>query len=84
MFQISKIAFGMVLACGIFLSSSANASECHVPQCYWKTVTTYVCVQRPVVHYVKKYYSCGTPYYQKVVSYRTVKVPVQQRVKICR
>ncbi|MEZ6056948.1 MAG: hypothetical protein R3C01_09600 [Planctomycetaceae bacterium] len=66
-----------------FASGTASASGCHAPRCYWKTVTVYVSVEKPCVHYITKYTSCGRPYQVQVVTYKTVQVPVQKQVKVC-
>jgi hypothetical protein len=75
--------FAAAMFVGFSGFSAGQASACDVPRCYWKTVTVYVEEQVPYVRYVTKYDHCGKPYAAKVVDYRTVKVPVQTRVKVC-
>ena len=60
-----------------------QASDCHQPQCVWKTVTVYESVTKPFVSYVTKYDHCGKPFQVKVVSYKTIQVPVQKLIKVC-
>lgn len=48
----------------------------------WKTVVVYETVEQPVVQYVTRYLPCGTPYEAKVVTYRTVRIPVEKQVKV--
>lgn len=77
----SLLAVALLLgACGF---SAGTASACDTPRCYWKTVTVYVEEQVPYTRYVTKYDHCGKPYRVAVIDYRTVRVPVQQRVKVC-
>ena len=40
-------------------------------------------VQEPCIDYVVKYHPCGTPYRVKVVTYKTVRIPVERLVKVC-
>jgi len=76
-------AAALVMGTMALAGGTASASDCHAPRCYWKTVTVYVSVEQPYVHYITKYTACGHPYQVKVVTYKTVQVPVQKRVKVC-
>ena len=73
----------------IGISSSANAgSSCHSSSyqpaaCYYKTVTVWETVSKPYVHYVTKYDHCGHPYRVRKTIWKTVRVPVTKRVKVC-
>lgn len=78
---IKSLIAATVIAGG--LSAFASSSSACDTRCYWKTVTVYVEQQQEYVHYVTKYDHCGKPYPVEVVSYRTVRVPVQKRVKVC-
>ncbi|WP_145431217.1 hypothetical protein [Lacipirellula limnantheis] len=48
---------------------------------YYRTVTTYVAVQ-PVGYYVTHYDDCGDAYQVRVVTHRTVRVPVARQEKV--
>ena len=71
------IALGLSLG-----TSSANASDCHQPQYYYKTVVVYESVQKPCVTWIKKYDHCDRPYLVKVVTYKTVEVAVEKRIRV--
>lgn len=79
----SAVTAAILLVSG---SGAFAGNYCHAPytpQCYYKTVTVYETVKQPCVHYVTKYDHCGEPYYAKIVTWKTVKVPVQKQVKVC-
>ena len=67
-------------ACGF---SASQVAACDAPRCYWKTVTVYIEREQPYVKHVVQYDHCDKPYIAEVVAYRTVRVPVQKRVKVC-
>lgn len=73
------IALGMAIG-----TSSVNASDCHQPQYYYKTAVVYETVQKPCVSWVKKYDHCDRPYLVKVVTYKTVEVAVEKRIRVAR
>ncbi|MCA9082034.1 MAG: hypothetical protein KDA58_15840 [Planctomycetaceae bacterium] len=77
------LAAALVLGGMSLASANVEASDCHQPRCYWKTVTVIECVERPVVKYVTKYDHCGKPYLDKVIVMKTMHVPVQKRVWVC-
>ncbi|MCA9030590.1 MAG: hypothetical protein KDA66_07270 [Planctomycetaceae bacterium] len=79
----NALATALVLGTLAFASGNASASNCHSTRCYWKTVTVYETVLEPCVHYVTRHDHCGKPYQVKVVSYKSVQVPVQKRIKVC-
>lgn len=84
---IRRLFAAAVVIGGLSLVSS-TAQACGSPRsvqprCYWKTVTEYVSVEQPCVYYVTKYDHCGRSYRVKVVTYKTVRVPVQTRVRVC-
>jgi hypothetical protein len=74
----AAVAFGLA-----FSSTTASASDCHRPDCYYKTVIVYETVRKPCVHWVIKYDHCGEPYRDRVVTYKLVQVPVEKRIKVC-
>jgi hypothetical protein len=87
-FSLRTLAASLVAAAVLSVSGSTvvASDHCHTaytPQCYYKTVTVYEYVKKPCVHYVTKYDHCGEPYYAKVVTWKTVEVPVQKQVKVC-
>jgi hypothetical protein len=69
------------LATGLAFTSAASAG-CHAPQYYYKTIITWKVIQEPVYDYVTLYDHCGKPYTETVVTYRSVKVPVETVVKL--
>lgn len=73
----TMLALGTTLA-----ASDASATDCHVPRYYWKTIVTYETVREPVRHWVTKYDHCGKPYRVSVTVWETVRVPVEERVKV--
>ena len=83
----AALTVAMFGAAGFVGTGSANASDCDVYRpavhCHYKTVTVFV--EKEVAYKVKvvRYQECGTPYYTWVTKYRTIKVPVQVRVKSC-
>ena len=72
----------LVLASSLFAAAQTQASDCHVPRYTWKNVTVYVTVEKPYTDYVVRYDHCGKPYAAKVTRYKSVRVPVQKRVKV--
>ena len=77
----SLLAAALLVGAGVF--SAGQVSACDAPRCYWKTVTVYVEQEQPYVKHVVQYDHCDKPYIAEVVAYRTVRVPVQKRVKVC-
>ena len=69
--------------CGPTGYSASQVAACDAPRCYWKTVTVYIEREQPYVKHVVQYDHCDKPYIAEVVAYRTVRVPVQKRVKVC-
>ena len=72
-----KSALTIALFAGLAFTASA-ASACDY---YYRDVTTYVTVQQPVAYYATRYDDCGDAYQVRLVSYRTVRVPVTQRLR---
>lgn len=81
--HLRNLALAAALATGLVFTSAASAGSCHGPRCYYKTVITWKFVEEPCYDYVIKYDHCGTPYKVQVVTYKTVKVPVETLVKVC-
>ncbi len=90
--MFSKIAIALAIAVAGLASTAAlpqsasanhgnNYGASHV--CQYKTVVTYKYEKVPYQKQVLKYKSCGTPYYVWQTFYKTVKVPVYKRVKVC-
>ncbi len=82
---LKKVLCGMLVAgaIGFVGTSTASASHCSPPCCYYKTIITYEYETQPIVDWVTKYDHCGRAYEVKVVRYITVKVPVKRQVKVC-
>lgn len=74
-----------VVAGGVaFAGNAAQAcDDYYAPVCTWKTVIVYETQQIPEVSWVTKYDSYNHPIQVKVVTYRTVRVPVEKLVKVC-
>ena len=80
--KIRKLMFVAMVSAGISLGSGVtNASNCHHPHVYYKTVIVYQTVRQPVVHWVTRYDDCGLPYRAKVATYKRIQVPVHKRVR---
>lgn len=62
--------------------SSFSDEYAHRPSYYFKDVVVYQPRQVPDVQWVTKYDHCGKPIQVKVVTYRTIQVPVHQRIKV--
>lgn len=54
----------------------------YVPEYHWRTVVSYETQTVPVVDYVVKYDCYGDAYRVKVISYKTVRVPVETQVRV--
>lgn len=80
---LKTLAIAATLATGLACTSTANAGHCHAPQCYYKTVITWQVIEEPCYDYVTKYDHCGRPYQVRVVTYKTVRIPVEKLVKVC-
>lgn len=80
--NLKALLFAAVLGSTFLMVGNAEASSCH-PPCVYKTVVTWKTIQEPCVDYVVKYHPCGTPYRVKVVTYKTVRIPVERLVKVC-
>ena len=78
---IQNLIAATVIAGG--LGGFPNSSSACDTRCYWKTVTVYVDQPQEYVRHITRYDHCGRPYAVEVVGHRTVRVPVQRRVKIC-
>jgi hypothetical protein len=81
--SLKSLAFAAVIATGLAFNATANAGGCHTPRCYYKTVITWQIIEEPFYDYVTKYDHCGRAYQARILSYRTVKVPVEKLVKVC-
>ncbi|MDA1054526.1 MAG: hypothetical protein O3C40_29175 [Planctomycetota bacterium] len=73
----------VVLMAGMLTSGTTQATDYCQPHCYWRTVTVYVALQQPCVDYVVRYDHCGQPYLSKVVTYKTIQIPVRKQLKVC-
>ena len=83
LFQLRNLmAAGVVALAVAWATPTALAGSCQTT-CYYKTVVTYVEVEKPYVAYVTKYDHCGKPYLAKAIRYKTYQVPVETRVKVC-
>jgi hypothetical protein len=71
-----------VVGTAAWFGGTAEAGGYHAP-CVYKTVVSWKVVQEPCIDYVVKYHPCGTPYRVKVVTYKTVRIPVERLVKVC-
>lgn len=71
-----KSLFSVAALAGLAGASGAAACE---PT--YRTVTRYVTVQQPIAKYITRYDECGDAYLVKLVTYRTVTVPVTQVVR---
>ena len=80
---IKTVAVAAVVMGSMAFATGAQASDCHQPRCYWKTIVVYQSVQKPCVSYVTKYDHCGKPYSVRVVTYKTIQVPVEKQIKVC-
>ena len=82
------LALGAAAVTGTMtMASNAQAgdyptSHCSQPQYTYKTVTVWVNKKVPYVAKVIRYKPCGTPYYEHVVQYKWIKVPVQKTVRV--
>ena len=74
-------ALMLTISFASFGTSTAEAG--HYPRCYYKTVTAYKIVKKPIVQYITKYDHCGKPYRVKIVTWKTVKIPYQKRIRVC-
>ena len=81
--KLRNVVVALTLAGGLLVGSLAQASDCHVPRCYWKTVIVYASVTKPYTAHVVKYDHCGKPFLATVVRYKTVRVPAEKKVKVC-
>ncbi|MFV0446031.1 MAG: hypothetical protein ACK5Q5_20840 [Planctomycetaceae bacterium] len=81
--RLKSFALAAAVLIGLAVTSTASAGNCHAPRCYYKTVITWQVIEEPCYDYVTKYDHCGQPYRVKVVTYKTVKVPVEKLVKVC-
>jgi hypothetical protein len=70
------------LAAGLAFTSAASAGNCHAPRYAYTTVITWKIIQEPIYDTVTLYLPCGTPYVKTVLTYRSVKVPVETLVKV--
>ncbi len=83
--KIAAACFALALMGGFASPTpSAHAGDiCYEPHCVYKTVTTWVTTRVPFQRKITLYKPCGTPYYVWKTFYKTVKVPVTHRVKVC-
>ena len=81
--NLQSLVAGLVVTASLALTSTASAGSCHAPRCHYKTVITWQYIEEPCYDYVTQYDHCGRPYQVEVVTYKTVKVPVEKLVKVC-
>ena len=86
-FTVRKLLLAAVVAAAGTVSTQAHAGGYGYGGGYhqnwaWKTVIVYETIEKPVVHYVTKYDHYGTPHQVKVVSDKTIRVPVEKQVKV--
>lgn len=82
LFSLKNAALAAVLACGFSFANTASACDLYAPRITYRPVTTWRIVEQPFTDYVTKYDHCGVAYTVPVVSYRTVRVPVTNLVKV--
>ncbi len=64
-------------------SSSVSAGDsCHAPRYCYTTVTFYETVRKPYEYSVVKYDHCGDAYLVTLTGWKTVQVPVTQRILV--
>lgn len=80
--NVRNLFVAAALATGLAFTSAASAGSCHAPRYFYKTVITWKLIEEPVYDYVTLYDHCGKAYTETVISYRTVKVPVETLVKV--
>ncbi len=78
------LATGAVVLSLAVGTTTANASDCDPPQSqvYYKTIVVYETVQKACIHWITKYDHCDQPYRVKVVTYKSVQVPVEKRIRV--
>lgn len=81
--NLRNLIGGMVLTAGMLIGGTSHATDYYQPHCTWKTVIVYVTVEKPCVEHAVKYDHYGHAYLAKVVTYKTIKVPVEKQVKVC-
>jgi len=86
LFNLKSAVAAIALTGALFVAgNSAQAGDCYLtpPPCHYKTITVFVEVEQPYTYFVTKYDHCYKPYQVEVTGYRTIKVPVQKRIKVC-
>lgn len=81
MTTFANLARKSVLAVALLAGLSFTAGAAKACNYYYKNVTTYVTVQRPVAYYITRFDDCGHAYQVRVVDYQPVRVPVTTLVK---
>lgn len=81
--KVRNLVGALAMASALLVGGAAHASDCHTPRCYWKTVTVYVSVTKPCTHYIVEYDHCGKAFIAKQITYKTVQVPVEKKVRVC-
>lgn len=77
-----NLSVALALVAGLAITSAASAGSCYAPRYVYKTVITWKVIEEPYYDYVTLYDHCGKPYTETVLSYRTVKVPVESVVRV--
>jgi hypothetical protein len=77
---LRRLVAPVLLAAGFTFGSTGTAEACH--GYYYRTVTNYVTVERPVAYWVTLYDDYGDAYQVRQVNYRTVRVPYTRQVKV--
>jgi hypothetical protein len=80
--NLRKILTAALILGAIGIGSLSTARACDAPRYFWKTITTYTTVEKPVVESETRFDHCGRPFEVKVVSFVRVRVPVTQQVKV--
>lgn len=70
--------------CAFSASSDVTAADSRcVPRCYYRTVIVDDYVRKPYVRYVVRYDCGGRAHRTRVVTWKSVRVPVAKRIRVC-
>lgn len=78
---IKTFVAAAVVTAGMAFAGTSEAAACD--HCVWQTVTVYAPVTKPYTYFVTRRDHCGKTFRVARTGYRTVKVPVQKRVRVC-
>lgn len=84
LFTASAVATVLVgVTASTWAGGSCHSNSYQPPACYYKTVTVWETISKPYVHDETQYDHCGHPYHVSKTIWKTVRVPVTKRVKVC-